>query len=73
DIAFAGHAKGPVNALGSEEFNQGFGSGFHGSDPSLPSGITWGRRMIHGTRAENRYKPASREAFQPGRTPFHAA
>ena len=30
DIAFTGHAKRPVNALGSEEFNQGFGGGFHG-------------------------------------------
>jgi hypothetical protein len=34
DIAFTGHAIGPVNALGSEEFNQGFSSGFHDSDPS---------------------------------------
>ena len=30
NIAFARHAKRPVNALGGEEFNQGFGSGFHG-------------------------------------------
>jgi hypothetical protein len=30
NIAFSGHAKRPVNALRGKEFNQGFGSGFHG-------------------------------------------
>jgi hypothetical protein len=73
DIAFSGHAKGTVNALRGEEFNQGFGSGFHGSDPSLPLGITRGRRMIHGAEAENLYKPGVREEFNLGRTPNHAA
>jgi hypothetical protein len=73
DIAFTGHAKGAVNALRGEEFNQGFSSSFHGSDPSLPLGITRGQRMIHGAGAENLYKPAVREELNLGRTPIHAA